>query len=58
MVYKVINTLKYVATKERENFADDLKKIYTAPELPSGLAALSSMMPKSGKIANVDAVSN
>ena len=29
---QVRNTLKYVATKERKNFAADLKKIYTAPE--------------------------
>lgn len=32
IVHQVRNTLKYVATKDRKNFAADLKKIYTAPD--------------------------
>ena len=30
IVHQIRNTLKYVATKDRKNFATDLKKIYTA----------------------------
>ncbi|MBR6125379.1 transposase [Candidatus Saccharibacteria bacterium] len=35
IVYQVRNTLKYVATKDRKNFAADLKKIYTAQDEPT-----------------------
>lgn len=35
IVHQVRNTLKYVATKDRKNFATDLKKIYTAQDEPT-----------------------
>ena len=35
IVHQVRNTLKYVATKDRKNFAADLKKIYTAKDEPT-----------------------
>ena len=35
IVHQVRNTLKYVATKDRKNFAADLKKIYTTPNKPT-----------------------
>jgi len=35
IVHQVRNTLKYVATKDRKNFAADLKKIYTAQDEPT-----------------------
>ena len=35
IVHQVRNTLKYVATKDRKNFAADLKRIYTAQDEPT-----------------------
>ena len=35
IVHQVRNTLNYVATKDRKNFAADLKKIYTAKDEPT-----------------------
>ena len=35
IVHQVRNTLKYVSSKERKEFAADLKKIYTAPDKKS-----------------------
>ncbi|MBQ6296486.1 MAG: transposase [Selenomonadaceae bacterium] len=35
IIHQLIHTLKYVATKERKNFAADLKKIYTAQDEPT-----------------------
>jgi len=35
IVHQVRNTLKYVATKDRKNFAADLKKIYTSQDEPT-----------------------
>lgn len=35
IVHQVRNTLKYVATKDRKNFAAELKKIYTTQDEPT-----------------------
>lgn len=37
IVHQVRNTLKYVADKDKKEFASDLKTIYTAPDEKTGL---------------------
>lgn len=46
IVHQVRNTLKYVADKDKKEFAADLKTIYTAPDEKTGLKQLESVTKK------------
>jgi len=46
VIHQIRNTAKYVSHKEKKVFCADLKKIYTAPNEKSGLAALQEMKNK------------
>ena len=50
LVHQIRNTLKYVSDKDRKEFANDLKTIYTAPAEEQGLACMNRVAEKwSGK---------
>ena len=50
LVHQIRNTLKYVSDKDRKEFANDLKTIYTAPTEEQGLACMNRVAEKwSGK---------
>ena len=46
IVHQVRNTLKYVADKDKKEFASDLKTIYTAPDEKTGLKQLETVTKK------------
>lgn len=46
IVHQVRNTLKYVADKDKKEFAADLKKIYHAPSEETGLSRLEEVSDK------------
>lgn len=46
IVHQVRNTLKYVADKNKKEFASDLKTIYTAPDEKTGLKQLETVTKK------------
>ena len=46
IVHQVRNTLKYVADKDKKEFASDLKTIYTAPDEKTGLKQLDTVTKK------------
>ena len=46
IVHHVRNTLKYVADKNKKEFASDLKTIYTAPDEKTGLKQLETVTKK------------
>ena len=46
IVHQVRNTLKYVADKDKKEFASDLKTIYTAPDEKTGLKQLEAVTKK------------
>lgn len=46
IVHQVRNTLKYVADKDRKEFANDLKTIYNAPSEQAGREALDEVTKK------------
>lgn len=43
IVHQVRNTLKYVADKDKKEFAEDLKKIYHAPSEEAGLSRMEEV---------------
>lgn len=49
IVHQVRNTLKYVADKDKKEFAEDLKKIYHAPSEETGLNRLEEVSEKWGE---------
>ena len=46
IVHQVRNTLKYVADKDKKEFASDLETIYTAPDEKTGLKQLEAVTKK------------
>ena len=46
IVHQVRDTLKYVADKDKKEFASDLKTIYTAPDEKTGLKQLETVTKK------------
>lgn len=46
VIHQVRNTMKYVPHKHKKQFCADLRKIYTAPDEASGLAALEEVKHK------------
>ena len=49
IIHQIRNSLKYVATKNRKEFAKDLKTIYTAPTKDAALTELNNLEDKWGK---------
>lgn len=46
IVHQIRNTLKYVADKDKKEFASDLKTIYTAPDEKTGFKQLEIVTKK------------
>jgi putative transposase len=46
VVHQIRNTMKYVSHKDKKQFCDDLKSVYTAPTEAAGLKALEEVRTK------------